>query len=407
MFMAMLGEAWHAMGANRLRTFLTMLGMMIGVGAVVLMMAIGEGAQQSIKKSISSMGSNLFVVLSGAPSAGGARSSSGGASTLNISDADALAELNGVSSVAPVTMGNAQIIYAGNNWNTTVMGTKPSYFVVRDWSIESGATFSDSDIRSSTRVALVGKTVVDNLFGEDIDPIGKTIRIKQSPFVIVGVLAAKGQSLNGQDQDDTIIVPLTTAQRKLFGNQIPGSVRQILVKAESDKVMASLETDMNDLLRQRHNLREGTESDFSVRNLTAIANTAADTTKTMSMLLGAIASISLLVGGIGIMNIMLVSVTERTREIGIRMAIGARQQDILMQFLLEAFMISIVGCMIGIGIGVGGAEMVHYFAKTDVSISSQSIILAFAVAASVGIFFGYYPALKAAKLNPIEALRYQ
>ena len=407
MFMAMLGEAWHAMGANRLRTFLTMLGMMIGVGAVVLMMAIGEGAQQSIKKSISSMGSNLFVVLSGAPSAGGARSSSGGASTLNISDADAIAELNGVSSVAPVTMGNAQIIYAGNNWNTTVMGTKPSYFVVRDWSIESGATFSDSDIRSSTRVALVGKTVVDNLFGEDIDPIGKTIRIKQSPFVIVGVLTAKGQSLNGQDQDDTIIVPLTTAQRKLFGNQIPGSVRQILVKAESDKVMASLETDMNDLLRQRHNLREGTESDFSVRNLTAIANTAADTTKTMSMLLGAIASISLLVGGIGIMNIMLVSVTERTREIGIRMAIGARQQDILMQFLLEAFMISIVGCMIGIGIGVGGAEMVHYFAKTDVSISSQSIILAFAVAASVGIFFGYYPALKAAKLNPIEALRYQ
>jgi len=407
MFTAMLGEAWHAMGANRLRTFLTMLGMMIGVGAVVLMMAIGEGAQQSIKQSISSMGSNLFVVLSGAPSAGGARASTGGASTLNISDADAVGELNGVSAVAPVTMGNAQVIYAGNNWNTNVMGTKPSYFTVRDWSIASGAIFSDSDIRSSTRVALIGKTVVDNLFGEDIDPIGKTIRIKQSPFVIIGVLASKGQSLNGQDQDDTILVPLTTAQRKLFGNQIPGSVRQILVKAESDSVMDSVEADMNDLLRQRHKLREGTESDFSVRNLTAIANTAADTTKTMSMLLGAIASISLLVGGIGIMNIMLVSVTERTREIGIRMAIGARQQDILMQFLLEAFMISIVGCLIGIAIGVGGAQMVHYFANTDVSISSQSIILAFAVAASVGIFFGYYPALKAAKLNPIDALRYQ
>ena len=407
MFTAMLGEAWHAMGANRLRTFLTMLGMMIGVGAVVLMMAIGEGAQQSIKQSISSMGSNLFVVLSGAPSAGGARASTGGASTLNISDADAVGELNGVSAVAPVTMGNAQVIYAGNNWNTNVMGTKPSYFTVRDWSIASGAIFSDSDIRSSTRVALIGKTVVDNLFGEDIDPIGKTIRIKQSPFVIIGVLASKGQSLNGQDQDDTILVPLTTAQRKLFGNQIPGSVRQILVKAESDSVMDSVETDMNDLLRQRHKLREGTESDFSVRNLTAIANTAADTTKTMSMLLGAIASISLLVGGIGIMNIMLVSVTERTREIGIRMAIGSRQQDILMQFLLEAFMISIVGCLIGIAIGVGGAPLVHYFANTDVSISSQSILLAFAVAASVGIFFGYYPALKAAKLNPIEALRYQ
>ncbi len=407
MFTAMLGEAWHAMGANRLRTFLTMLGMMIGVGAVVLMMAIGEGAQQSIKKSISSMGSNLFVVLSGSPSAGGARSSAGNASTLNVNDADAIAALKGVSAVAPVSMGNAQIIYAGNNWNTTVMGTKPAYFQVRDWTIASGYPFSDSDIRSATRVAIVGQTVVDNLFGEDVDPIGKTIRIKQSPFVIIGVLAAKGQSLNGQDQDDTIIVPLTTAQRKVFGNQVPGSVRQILVKAESDNVMAILETDMNDLLRQRHNLREGAESDFSVRNLTAIANTAAETTKTMSMLLGAIASISLLVGGIGIMNIMLVSVTERTREIGIRMAIGARQRDILMQFLLEAFMISIVGCLIGIAIGVGGAELVHYFAKTEVSVSSQSIILAFAVAATVGIFFGYYPALKAAKLNPIEALRYQ
>ena len=300
MFTAMLGEAWHAMGANRLRTFLTMLGMMIGVGAVVLMMAIGEGAQQSIKKSISSMGSNLFVVLSGSPSAGGARSSAGNASTLNVNDADAIAALKGVSAVAPVSMGNAQIIYAGNNWNTTVMGTKPAYFQVRDWTIASGYPFSDSDIRSATRVAIVGQTVVDNLFGEDVDPIGKTIRIKQSPFVIIGVLAAKGQSLNGQDQDDTIIVPLTTAQRKVFGNQVPGSVRQILVKAESDNVMAILETDMNDLLRQRHNLREGAESDFSVRNLTAIANTAAETTKTMSMLLGAIASISLLVGGIGI-----------------------------------------------------------------------------------------------------------
>jgi putative ABC transport system permease protein len=407
MFMAMFGEAWHAMGANRLRTFLTMLGMMIGVGAVVLMMAIGEGAQASIKKSINSMGSNLFVVLSGAPNAGGARSSTGGASTLNVSDADAIAELNGVVSVAPVTMGNAQIIYAGNNWNTTVMGTKPSYFTVRDWNIESGYVFSDSDIRSSTRVALVGKTVVDNLFGEDADPIGKTIRIKQSPFVIVGVLGSKGQSLNGQDQDDTIIVPLTTAQRKLFGNQIPGSVRQILVKAESDQVMNSVEADINDLLKQRHKIREGADVDFSVRNLTAIANTAAETTKTMSMLLGAIASISLLVGGIGIMNIMLVSVTERTREIGIRMAIGARQKDILMQFLLEAFMISIVGCVIGIAIGIGGAATIHYFAKTEVSVSSQSIILAFAVAASIGIFFGYYPASKAAKLNPIEALRYQ
>ncbi len=407
MFAAMLGEAWHAMGANRLRTFLTMLGMMIGVGAVVLMMAIGEGAQQSIKRSISSMGSNLFIVLSGPPNAGAARSATGNAATLNVRDADAISELDVVSSVAPVSMGNAQIIYSGNNWNTSIIGTTPSYFQVRDWSISEGYIFSDSDIRSATRVALIGKTVVENLFGDEIDPVGKTIRIKQSPFVIVGVLDRKGQSLDGRDQDDTIIVPLTTAQRKLFGNQVPGSVRQILVQAESDKVMTQAEEGINNLLRQRHNVREGSDNDFSVRNLTAIANTAAETTRTMSLLLGAIASISLLVGGIGIMNIMLVSVTERTREIGIRMAIGARERDILLQFLLEALMISIVGCLIGVLIGIGGAMFVKTFFGTDAVVSTQSISLAFIVAASVGVFFGFYPARKAAKLNPIEALRYQ
>jgi putative ABC transport system permease protein len=244
------------------------------------------------------------------------------------------------------------------------------------------------------------------LFGDDIDPVGKTIRIKQSPFLIVGVLNSKGQSLDGRDQDDTIIVPLTTAQRKLFGNQVPGSVRMIMAQAPADNLMQQAEDDMNNLLRQRHNIREGSDNDFSVRNLTAIANTAAEATRTMALLLGAIASISLLVGGIGIMNIMLVSVTERTREIGIRMAIGARERDILLQFLLEAFVISIVGCVIGILIGVGGAALVQNLAGTDTVVTSQSISLAFVVAASVGIFFGFYPARKAAKLNPIEALRY-
>jgi len=407
MFAAMLGEAWHAMGANRLRTFLTMLGMMIGVGAVVLMMAVGEGAQQSIKKSISSMGSNLFIILSGAPSAGGARSATGNSSTLNVNDANAIAELDSISGVAPVTMGGAQAIFAGNNWSTSIIGTIPSYFQVRDWSPAEGYLFTNSDIRSATRVALVGKTVVENLFGDDIDPVGKTIRIKQSPFVIIGVLDGKGQTLDGRDQDDTIIVPLTTAQRKLFGNQVPGSVRQIMAQAVSDKAMPQAEEDINNLLKQRHNIREGSESDFSVRNLTAIANTAAETTKTMSLLLGAIASISLLVGGIGIMNIMLVSVTERTREIGIRMAIGARERDVLLQFLLEAFVISIVGCIVGILIGVGGAALVQHFTGTDTIVTTQSISLAFVVAASVGIFFGFYPARKAARLNPIEALRFQ
>jgi putative ABC transport system permease protein len=403
----MLSEAWHAMGANRLRTFLTMLGMVIGVGAVVLMMAIGEGAQQSIKRSIDSMGSNLFVILSGSSSASGSRSGSGNSSALNINDANAVGDLEDIAAIAPISTGNAQIIFSGNNWNTSIIGTSPTYFSIRGWNVDSGELFSDADIRSANRVALIGKTVAENLFGDDIDPIGKTIRIKKSPFMILGVLESKGQSFDGRDQDDTIIVPITTAQRKLFGNQIPGSVRMIMAQAKSEKYMGVAEDAINDLIRQRHNIRENAESDFSVRNLTAMAKTASETAKTMSMLLGAIASISLLVGGIGIMNIMLVSVTERTREIGIRMAIGARQKDILLQFLLEACVISIVGCVIGIALGLGGAFLVKKMVGAEILISMQSIVLAFSVAASVGVFFGYYPASKAAKLHPIEALRYQ
>lgn len=403
----MLSEAWHAMSANRLRTFLTMLGMVIGVGAVILMMAIGEGAQQSIKRSIDSMGSNLFVILSGSSSTSGSRSGSGNSSALNINDANAVGDLEDIAAIAPISTGNAQIIFSGNNWNTSIIGTSPTYFSIRGWNVDSGELFSDADIRSANRVALIGKTVAENLFGDDIDPIGKTIRIKKSPFTILGVLESKGQSFDGRDQDDTIIVPITTAQRKLFGNQIPGSVRMIMAQAKSEKYMGVAEDAINDLIRQRHNIRENAESDFSVRNLTAMAKTASDTAKTMSMLLGAIASISLLVGGIGIMNIMLVSVTERTREIGIRMAIGAREKDILLQFLLEACVISIVGCVIGVGLGLGGALLVKKMVGAEILISMQSIILAFSVAASVGVFFGYYPASKAAKLHPIEALRYQ
>jgi len=403
----MLSEAWHAMSANRLRTFLTMLGMVIGVGAVILMMAIGEGAQQSIKRSIDSMGSNLFVILSGSSSTSGSRSGSGNSSALNINDANAVGDLEDIAAIAPISTGNAQIIFSGNNWNTSIIGTSPTYFSIRGWNVDSGELFSDADIRSANRVALIGKTVAENLFGDDIDPIGKTIRIKKSPFTILGVLESKGQSFDGRDQDDTIIVPITTAQRKLFGNQIPGSVRMIMAQAKSEKYMGVAEDAINDLIRQRHNIRENAESDFSVRNLTAMAKTASDTAKTMSMLLGAIASISLLVGGIGIMNIMLVSVTERTREIGIRMAIGAREKDILLQFLLEACVISIVGCVIGVGLGLGGAMLVKKMVGAEILISMQSIVLAFSVAASVGVFFGYYPASKAAKLHPIEALRYQ
>ncbi len=406
MLAAMLGEAWHAMGANRLRTFLTMLGMVIGVGAVVLMMAVGQGAQYAVSQSISSMGSNLFIVVSGSTTAGGVRSGSGGAPTLTVADADAISELPGVQAVAPVHPGTTQLVYGSNNWSASTYGTTPSYLDVRSWTVVSGYPFSDSDLRSATRVALIGKTAAKNLFGDE-DPVGKTIRVRQSPFVILGVLAAKGQSLDGRDQDDTLLIPLTTAQRKVFGTSFQGSVRMIMVQAESAAAMAMVEKSMVSLLRQRHRLREGVDNDFFLRNLAAAADSAAETARTMSLLLGAIASVSLLVGGIGIMNIMLVSVTERTREIGIRLAIGARERDILLQFLLEAIIISVVGCFIGLVLGVGGALLANFLTEATVVISGSSVLVAFGVAASVGVFFGFYPAKKAARLDPIEALRYQ
>ena len=406
MITPMLSEAWHAMGANRMRTFLTMLGMVIGVGAVILMLAIGQGAQFQVEQSIASMGSNLFIVQSGSATSGGIRMGAGAASTLTLNDAQAIEELPGVAAVAPVAPGIAQMVYGANNWSTAVMGTMPSFLDVREWKLASGYPFTSTDVRSATRVALIGQTVATNLFGDE-DPVGKTMRIKQSPFTVLGVLEPKGQSLDGRDQDDTVVVPVTTAQRKLFGTQISGSVRFMLVKAASKEAMSAAERDMNQLLHQRHHIQEGADDDFSIRNMTAMANAAAETAKVMSMMLGAIASISLLVGGIGIMNIMLVSVTERTREIGIRMAIGARQRDILMQFLLEALIISIIGCLIGVALGVGGAVLVNVLADTAVVITGQSVLMAFLVAAGIGIFFGFYPANKAAQLKPIDALRYQ
>ncbi len=402
----MLAEAWNALSANRLRTILTMLGMVIGVGAVILMLAIGRGTQFQVEQSIAAMGSNLFIILSGSSTSGGLRFGSGSVPTLTLLDAQAIGELPSVAAVAPTVGGVAQLVYGSNNWSTQVTGTTPSYLGIRDWQVASGFPFTDSDIRSATRVALLGQTVVNNLFGSE-DPVGKTIRIKQSPYLVVGVLGVKGQSLNGQDQDDTVIIPVTTAQRKLFGTQFQGSVRVIMAQATSPEAMDSAERAMNQLLRQRHHIKSGADSDFTVRNLTALVNTAAETTRVMSLMLAAIASISLVVGGIGIMNIMLVSVTERTREIGIRIAIGARQKDILMQFLLEAIIISIIGCFIGVVLGVGGALLVNLVTGSAVVITFSSIFLAFLVATAVGVFFGFYPAQKAARLEPIEALRYQ
>ena len=406
MIAPMLIEAWSAMVANRMRSFLTMLGMVIGVGAVILMLAIGQGAQYQVDQSIASMGSNLFIVLSGSSTSGGVRMGGGAAPTLTLDDAQAISELPSIAAVAPTAPGTAQVVYGPNNWSTVVQGTTPSYLDVRDWSVVSGYPFTDADVRSATRVALLGQTVVKNLFGDE-DPVGKTIRIKQSPYLVTGVLALKGQSLDGRDQDDTIVIPVTTAQRKLFGTQFQGSVRFMMAEAVSAQAMPAAERAMNQLLRQRHHLQKDAEDDFSVRNLTALTNAAAATARIMSLMLGAIASISLVVGGIGIMNIMLVSVTERTREIGIRMAVGARRRDILLQFLLEAVIISIAGCLAGVLLGVGGAVLINGIAETTVVITLSSIVLAFVVAAGIGIFFGFYPANKAAHLNPIEALRYQ
>jgi len=370
------------------------------------MLAVGQGAQLTVNDSIASMGSNLFIVLSGSSNAGGLRSGSGGVPTLTLSDMQAMAELPGVAAAAPSLPNQAQMVYGSNNWSTQVAGTTPAMLEVREWEIAKGLPFTDSDVRGGTRVILMGQTVVRQLFGDE-DPLGKTVRIKNSPFQVLGVLGAKGQSLDGRDQDDTVMVPVTTAQRQLFGNQFPGAVRYIMVKAKSAEQMERVEKGLNELLRTRHRIREGQDDDFSVRNLTAMAETAAMATKVMSAMLGAIASISLLVGGIGIMNIMLVSVTERTREIGIRMAIGAKRADILLQFLFEAMMISLVGSFIGVLLGVGCAYALGILAEMMVVVTLSSILLAFGVAAAVGVFFGFYPARKAAYLSPIEALRYQ
>jgi putative ABC transport system permease protein len=368
---------------------------------------VGSGAKQRIAEQIASMGSNLLIVLSGSSTSGGLRFGSGTVPTLTVDDAKAiLTEIPAVRYVAPTLGGGAQVVFGNQNWSTIVNGTTPEALEIREWPLSSGRSFTQQDVDGATKVCLLGKTVADNLFG-GIDPIGQVIRIKMVPFTVIGVLAPKGQSTQGQDQDDTIIVPLTTAQKKLFGMQFPGMVRVIMVQARQPEVMKDVENQINDLLRQRHHIQPKQDNDFSVRNLTEIMSTAEQSASVMSLLLGAIASISLIVGGIGIMNIMLVSVTERTREIGIRIAVGAKGRDILLQFLIESLVLSLIGGTVGIGIGVAGTLILSRFTQWPTLFSIEAILLAFLFSGSVGVFFGFYPARKASMLNPIEALHYE
>ena len=406
-FLMTLRIAFKALGRNKMRTGLTMLGIIIGVGAVIAMIAIGSGAKVRIQEQIASMGSNLIIILSGSATSGGMRFGAGTVPTLTVDDAKAMAnELPAVKYAAPVLSGVSQVVFGNQNWSAITFGSIPEALLIRDWPVVRGRALTQADVDSAAKVCLLGQTVVENLFGE-MDPVGQVVRIKKFPFTVVGVLSAKGQTTWGQDQDDIIYVPLTTAQRLLFGAQFPGMVRTISVQATGPESMKEAEEQIAQLLRQRHRLRDNQDNDFTVRNLTEAFSTAAESARVMSLLLGAIASISLLVGGIGIMNIMLVSVTERTREIGIRMAVGARGRDILYQFLIEALVLSLIGGIIGIFAGVGASQLISYFFKWPTLISPQALLLSFSFAGGVGIFFGFYPARKAAKLDPIEALRYE
>lgn len=399
--------ALRSLKANAMRTFLAILGIIIGVGAVVTMVAIGSGAREKISSQISSIGSNLILVLPGATTQGGIRMGHGTLQTLTMADAEAIArDCPDVVAVAPAITGTAQVIFGNQNWATGVIGTTPDMVIVREWELISGRFINEQDVRSGTKVAVIGRTVADKLFGE-LEPIGKIIRIKRIPFEVIGVLDRKGQSLTGQDQDDIIYVPITTAQRTLFGQTLPGRVRMIYAKASSLENIPQATEQIKTLLRQRHRIGPNQEDDFTVMDLTQMFKTAEESAKTMSILLGAIASVSLIVGGIGIMNIMLVSVTERTREIGIRMAVGAKPKDIRMQFLIESVFLTTIGGVFGLLIGIGSSLVIATLMEWPVSISFFSALIAFGFSALVGVFFGFYPAYKASTLNPIEALRYE
>ncbi len=403
-FLSIIKIAFRALRRNTLRTILTMLGIIIGVGAVIAMVGIGNGAKAQVEARIAALGQNVILVYAGDMRRGGVSSGFGGAGTLTVEDALAIEkEVAGVAAISPEIRTYGQIAYGNQNWNSSLLGEGVDYLQIRTWELAEGEFFTEVDVRAAGKVCVIGKTTTEKLFGEE-DPIGKIIRIKNVPLKILGVLKSKGFSVFGSDQDDTVIVPYTTAMKRIAGVTF---LRSINVQAQSPEVIAKVQEGITSLLRQRHRIQQGREDDFTVRNQQEISETANATTEVMTALLAAIASVSLLVGGIGIMNIMLVSVTERTREIGIRMAVGARGRDILTQFLIEAVTLSSIGGILGIGLGVGGAKLLTIVKNWPTLISPDSVLLAFAFSAAVGIFFGFYPARKASQLDPIDALRYE
>ncbi len=396
--------AFRALRRNKMRSVLTALGIIIGVAAVIAMVGIGNGAKAQVEAQIASLGENIIIISSGSTTSSGIRTGWGGAGTLKIEDAEAIRrEVPGVSAVSEEVISTTQVAAGNQNWFTRIYGESADYLDIRQWPLADGAPFTSQDVRSSNKTCVIGRTTATQIFGSD-DPIGQILRIKNVPFTVTGILMSKGLSVQGVDQDDIVIMPYTSAMKRVLGGT---TLRNINVQVGDPNQLAPAQQQIIDLLRQRHNIRAGRDDDFTVRNQQEIADAATATTSVMTGLLGAIAGVSLVVGGIGIMNIMLVSVTERTREIGTRMAVGAHGRDILTQFLIEAISLSSVGGIIGIICGIVAAKTIAMTWNWPALISIGSIIAAFSVSALVGIFFGFYPARKAAALDPIEALRYE
>lgn len=405
-FKSTLKMAVVSLKINKMRSMLTSLGIIIGVSAVIIMLAVGTGAREKVQKDMESMGSNLLTIRSASAKTGGVRMGMGSRPTLTIKDAEAIKKnARGISAVSSVSTESKQLTYGNQNWASTVYGINPEYFYIKNYEIDMGRGFTPEDIKNSAKVAVIGATVASELFG-DLDPRDRIMRVGGIPFKVIGTLKSKG-SMGPMDQDDLIFIPITTAQKKVFGTTFPGTVSMIVVKGSDPDDVSLAEQDIEELLVARHRIGKNQENDFEIRNSAEFQEKMKSTVQTFAILLASIASVSLLVGGIGIMNIMLVSVTERTKEIGIRMAIGAKPSDIRVQFLIESFLLSIIGGLIGVTVGILGAELVQISGVMSVSISLFSIVLSLGFSGAIGVLFGYYPAYKASLLNPIDALRYE